>query len=143
MVRQPTLTATHTLHLGYKRKPRKAAFCQGSGGQTGLAVSTRISSTRYFFHSASAAASSAVAIPASTASCLHAISASVAARRAYFFLFCGSDVSSMLCRSVSHPRHAMPHIVRCRWRNSNEPGVNRTDIINDARSGEFDDCPVM
>lgn len=73
----------------------------------------------------------------------HAISASVAARRADFFLFCGSDVSSMLCRSVSHPRHAMPHIVRCRWRNSNEPGVNRTDIINDARSGEFDDCPVM
>lgn len=41
-------------------------------------VSIRISSTRYFFHSDKAAASSVVAIPASTASCLHDISSSAA-----------------------------------------------------------------
>ena len=141
-----TETSSSGTAVNIDKKPRKAAFyygCTGHAISGAFEISTRISSTRYFFHSVKAAVSSSATNPASTASCLHAISASVAARRADFFLFCGSDVSSMLCRSVSHPRHAMPHIVRCRWRNSNEPGVNRTDIINDARSGEFDDCPVM
>ncbi|WNL49364.1 hypothetical protein [Escherichia phage phi456] len=45
-------------------------------GHTGFAVSTRISRIRHFFDSESAAVSSSVAIPASTASYRQAISKS-------------------------------------------------------------------